>query len=189
MSGQAIVAPRSRPDGERDWFLRTSTSSPSDTELLETSLSKVPWAELSQAPMWAHLLVAELDASFFGGKVSSDPFDSHRLREGVNLMSRVCTRLRLTGRHAATTSRAEGTSLVLCLFEKREDRDAVGDLAAAGRSEGAEEWASRRIFSLCAAAHERLVAVGGETDQRYAGRRRREREREAAMQSLRWGDA
>lgn len=151
-------------------------------------MSKVPWADLSQAPMQAHLLVAELDASFFGGKVASDPFDSHRLREGVNLMSRVCTRLRLAGHHAATTSRAEGASLVLCLFEKRGDRDTVADLAAAGRSEEAAEWASRRVFSLCAAAHERLVAVGGETDHRYAGRRRRERERDAVVQSLRWGD-
>jgi hypothetical protein len=157
--------------------------------LLEIVLSKIPWAELSQAPIRAHLLVAELDASFFGGKVSRDPFDSHRLREGVNLMSRVCTRLKLVGRHAATTSRAGGGSLVLCLFEKREDRDVVADLVAAGLSEEAEPWASRRVFSLCAAAHDRLVAVGGETDHRYAGRRRREREREAATQSLRWGDA
>lgn len=156
--------------------------------LLEISLSKVPWADLSQAAKQAHLLVAELDASFFGGKVPSDPFDSHRLREGANLLSRVCTRLGLAGRHAATTSRAEGASRVLCLFEKREDRDMVADLAAAGRSEEAGDWASRRILSLCAAAHERLVAVGGETDHRYAGRRRREREREAAVQSLRWGD-
>lgn len=151
-------------------------------------MSKVPWAELSQAPMQVHLLVAELDASFFGGKVSSDPFDSHRLREGANLLSRVCTRLRLAGRHAATTSRAEGATRVLCLFDKREDRDTVADLAAVGRSEEARDWASIRVFSLCAAAHERLVAVGGETDHRYAGRRRREREREAAVQSLRWGD-
>lgn len=149
-------------------------------------MPKVPWAELSHAPSRVHLLVAEMDRSFFGGKLDTDPFDSHRLREGVNLMSRVCTRLRLAGRHAATTSRAEGVNLVLCLFDEREDRDAVAELAAAKTSEEAGEWASRRDFCLCKAAHERLVAVGGETDNRYAGRRRRERDREAASQGLRW---
>lgn len=151
-------------------------------------MPKIPWADLAQAPAEAHLLVARLDASFFGGKVANDPFDSHRLREGVNLISRVCTRLRLDGSHAATTSRAQGASLVLCLFDTREDRDKVADLAAATESEESGEWASRRVFSLCATVHDRLVAVGGETDNRYAGRRRRERDREAAAESLRWGD-
>ena len=152
-------------------------------------MSKVPWAELSRSPAQAHLLVAELDASFFGGKVVSDPFDSHRLREGVNLMSRVCTRLGLGGSHATTTSRVQGAGLVLCLFEHREDRDKVADLAGATHSKEPGEWASRRAFTLCTAMHDRLVSVGGETDHRYAGRRRRERERDAAAQSLRWGDA
>lgn len=152
-------------------------------------MSKVPWAELSQAPANVHLLVGELDSSFFGGKVASDPFDSHRLREGVNLVSRVCTRLKLRGSHGATTSRARGASLVLCIFENGQDRDRVAELAGATAVEESDEWASRRVFSLCSAAHERLVAVGGETDNRHAGRRRRERERDAAAQSLRWGDA
>lgn len=152
-------------------------------------MSKVPWAELSQLPAQAHLLVAQLDASFFGGMVASDPFDSQRLREGVNLLSRVCTRLKLGGNHAATTSREHGATLVLCLFDRREDRDTVADLAAARTAEEAGEWASRRVFSLCAVVHDRLVTVGGETDNRHAGRRRRERDREAAAQSLRWGDA
>lgn len=151
-------------------------------------MSKVPWADLSQAPARAHLLVGELDSSFFGGKVASDLFDSQRLREGVNLMSRVCTRLGLGGRHSATTSRALGASLVLCIFEKVEDRDRVAELAAAPPSEEPGEWASRRAFKLNSTVHDSLVAVGGETDNRYAGRRRHERERDAAAQSLRWGD-
>jgi hypothetical protein len=149
---------------------------------------KAPWAELSHAPQQVHLLVAELHASFFGGRVDSDPFDSHRLREGVNLMSRVCTRLRLMGRHAASASRAQDATLVLCLFDRHEDRDAVAELAAARPADEVGPWASRRDFSLSAAAHDRLVSVGGETDHRYAGRRQRERDREAARQSLRWGD-
>jgi hypothetical protein len=41
---------------------------------------------------------------------------------------------------------------------------------------------------LNSTVHDSLVAVGGETDNRYAGRRRHERERDAAAQSLRWGD-
>ena len=151
-------------------------------------MPKVSWADLAQAPARAHLLVARLDASFFGGKVTNDPFDSHRLREAVNLMGRVCTRFKLPGAHTATTSRAQGASLVLCLFELREDRDRVAELAAATTPGDAGEWASRRDFLLCARVHERLVAVGGETDNRYAGRRRRERDREAAAQTLRWGD-
>lgn len=134
--------------------------------------------------------MAQLDSSFFGGPVADDPFDSHRLREGVNLMGRVCTRLKLAGVHAATTSRARSGSLVLCLFESRADRDRVADLAGAQASvEDAEGWASRRDFALCAAVHEQLVAIGGETDNRYAGRRRQERDRAAAAQTLRWGDA
>lgn len=152
-------------------------------------MSKVPWAKLAQSPAKSHLLIAELDSSFFGGKGANDTFDSQRLREGVNLMSRVCTRLKLGGRHAATTSRAESGSRVLCLFENLEDRDKVADLANARvAEEDAKGWASRRGFGLCSTVHESLVAVGGETDNRYAGRRRRERERDAAAQSLRWGD-
>ncbi len=164
-------------------------SSSSSCQTVGEPLSKVPWADLSQAPAKAHLLVGELESSFFGGKVASDPFDSRRLREGVNLMSRVCTRLGLGGRHSATTSRALGASLVLCIFENGEDRDRVAELAGASPSEDAGEWASRRAFTLCSAVHDRLVAVGGETDNRYSGRRRHERECDAAAQSLRWGDA
>lgn len=151
-------------------------------------MPKVSWADLARAPARAHLLVARLDESFFGGKVTRDPFDSHRLREGVNLMGRVCTHLKLAGTHAATTSRAQGASLVLCLFEVRADRDTVAELAAGAPPGQPGEWASSREFLLCATVHDRLVAVGGETDNRYAGRRRRERDREASAQTLRWGD-
>ncbi len=151
-------------------------------------MSKVPWADLSQAPGRVHLLVGELHSSFFGGRVASDPFDSHRLREGANLMNRVCTRSGLGGGHSATTSRALGAGLVLCIFESGEDRDRIAELSGAGAPEAAGEWASRRAFTLCSTVHGRLVAIGGETDNRYAGRRRHEREREAAAQSLRWGD-
>ncbi len=154
-------------------------------------LSKVTWADLAQSPAKAHLLIGELESSFFGGKIANDPFDSQRLREAVNLMGRVCTRLKLGGSYTATTSRAEsGSSMVLCLFGKLEDRDRVADLARARIAEDDPKgWASRRIFSLCSAVHECLVAVGGETDNRYASRRRREREHAAAARSLRWGDS
>lgn len=152
-------------------------------------MPKVPWADLAADPHKVHLLVAQLEASFFGGRIAEDPFDSHRLREGVNLMSRVCTKLKLRGLHSATTSRADRFGLVLCLFQHRDDRDCVADLVEASASpQGDGEWASRRVFALTAGSHERLVVVGGETDNRYAGRRRRERDRSAAEQSLRWGD-
>jgi len=152
-------------------------------------LPKVQWTDLACDPGKAHLLVAELDPSFFGGRIASDPFDSQRLREGVNLMSRVCTKLKLRGSHSVTTSRAGNASVVLCAFGDTEDRNRVAaliDLETDGKETG--QWASRRAFTLTAKAHERLIAVGGETDNRYAGRRRRERERSAAEQSLRWGD-
>lgn len=152
-------------------------------------MPKVSWADLVHISAKAHLLVAELEPSFFGGRVATDPFDSQRLREGFQLMGRVCTRLKLDGAHSATTSRTQSDSRVLCLFEKRDDRDKVADLVEAGDvAEDVEGWASRRIFALCTAVHERLVSIGGETDNRYAGRRRRERERNAAAQTLRWGD-
>ena len=152
-------------------------------------MPKIPWAVLVCEPGNAHLLVAELDPSFFGGRIATDPFDSERLREGVNLMSRVCTRLKLRASYSATTSRAGSGSLVLCLFECRDDRDRVGDLAEAQTSlEDDGQWGSRRAFTLTSVAHERLVSVGGETDNRYAGRRRRDRDRKAAEQTLRWGD-
>ena len=151
-------------------------------------MPKVPWADLAGDPAKAHLLAAELEESFFGGRSANDPFDSHRLREGVNLISRVCTRLKLGGLYSATTSRAGSGSLVLCVFESEEDRDRVGDLVEARASADGGDWSSRRQFSLTAAMHERLVSVGGETDNRYAGRRRRDRERNAAEQTLRWGD-
>lgn len=153
-------------------------------------MPKVQWADLAREPVNAHLLVAELAPCFFGGRIENDPFDSQRLREGVNLMSRVCTKLKLRGTHATTTSRADNGSLVLCIFENREDRDRVADLASAapcGEANG--EWASQRTFALTTECHEQLVLVGGETDNRYAGRRRRDRDRAAAEQTLRWGDA
>ena len=178
----------SRPDSEGRSLLPSSTSRREVAIPQEISLPKVSWADLAQAAARAHLLAARLDASFFGGKVANDPFDSHRLREAVNLMARVCTQLKLPGAHAATTSRAQGASLVLCLFELPEDRDKVAELAAPATPGEAGEWASRREFLLCARVHDRLVAVGGETDNRYAGRRRRDRDREAAAQTLRWGD-
>lgn len=153
------------------------------------ALPRVPWADLACVPGKAHLLVAELDPSFCGGRVADDPFDTQRLREGVNLTNRVCTHLKLRGTHSTTTSRAESGSLVLCAFQSREDRDAVADIVEARASvEDAADWASRRVFSLTAAMHERLVSVGGETDNRYAGRRRRDRERKASEQTLRWGE-
>ncbi|WP_428680011.1 hypothetical protein [Reyranella sp.] len=152
-------------------------------------MPKVPWVDLACHPRRAHLLVAELDPSFFGGRIADDPFDSQRLREGVNLVSRVCTRLKLRSRYSATTSRVGCGSVVLCAFESDKDRDRVADLVAARASIGSDcEWGSRRTFGLNSATHERLVTVGGETDNRYAGRRRRDRERSAAEQTLRWGD-
>jgi len=152
-------------------------------------LPKVQWADLACDPGKAHLLVAELDPSFFGDRIGNDPFDSQRLREGVNLMSRVCTNLKLRDRHSVTMSRARNASVVLCAFGDSEDRNRVAaliHLETDGQETG--EWASRRAFTLTAKAHERLIAVGGETDNRHAGRRRRQRERSAAEQSLRWGD-
>jgi len=152
-------------------------------------LPKVQWADLACDPGKAHLLVAELDPSFFGDRIGNDPFDSQRLREGVNLMSRVCTNLKLRDRHSVTMSRARNASVVLCAFGDSEDRNRVAaliHLETDGQETG--EWASRRAFTLTAKAHERLIAVGGESDNRHAGRRRRQRERSAAEQSLRWGD-
>ena len=152
-------------------------------------MPKVQWADLACDPGKAHLLVAELDPSFFGGRIPSDPFDSQRLREGVNLMSRVCTKLRLGATHSATTSRAGNASMVLCAFAAKEDRDKVAALFDSEvNAQEPGEWASRRRFALTGATHERLVSVGGETDNRYAGRRRRDRERSDAEQTLRWGD-
>ncbi|WP_422016150.1 hypothetical protein [Reyranella sp.] len=152
-------------------------------------MPKVQWPNLACDPGKAHLLVAELAPSFFGGRIASDPFDSQRLREGVNLMSRVCTKLKLRGSHSVTTSRAGNASVVLCAFGDTQDRNRVAALVeVATDGQETREWASRRVFTLTAKAHERLVSVGGETDNRYAGRRRRERERSAAEQSLRWGD-
>lgn len=152
-------------------------------------MPRVQWTDLACDPGRTHLLVAALAPCFFGGRIEADPFDSQRLREGVNLMSRVSTRLELRGRHSATTSRADGRSLVLCIFECQEDRDRVADLVSAPAcAKEEDEWASRRTFVLTAKCHERLVVVGGEADNRYAGRRRRERERAAAEQTLRWGD-
>ena len=152
-------------------------------------MPKVQWADLACDPGKAHLLVAELDPSFFGDRIGNDPFDSQRLREGVNLMSRVCTNLKLRDRHSVTMSRARNASVVLCAFGDSEDRNRVAaliHLETDGQETG--EWASRRAFTLTAKAHERLIAVGGESDNRHAGRRRRQRERSAAEQSLRWGD-
>lgn len=152
-------------------------------------MPKVPWADLAGDAGKAHLLIADLEDTFFGGRSANDPFDSHRLREGVNLLSRVCTRLKLAGTYSITTSRAGSGSLVLCAFENEDDRDRVGGLVDARCTrEDRAEWASRRQFSLTASMHERLISVGGETDNRYAGRRRRDRERSAAEQGLRWGD-
>jgi len=152
-------------------------------------LPKVQWADLACDPGKAHLLVAELDPSFFGGRIASDPFDSQRLREGVNLMSRVCTKLKLRGAHAVAASRAGIASDVLCAFGESEDRNRVAALVNAD-VDGPDKkgWASSRLFTLTAGSHERLVSVGGETDNRYAGRRRRDRERSASEQTLRWGD-
>lgn len=152
-------------------------------------MPKVQWAAFACDTEKAHLLVAELDPSFVGGRTHSDPFDSQRLREGVNLMSRVCTKLNLRGSYSVTTSRAGSASVVLCAFGDCEDRNRVAALVEA-ETDGHETcgWASRRLFTLTAMAHERLVSVGGETDNRNAGRRRRERDRRAAEQSLRWGD-
>lgn len=152
-------------------------------------MPKVQWTALACDPGKVHLLVAELDASFFGGRIASDPFDSQRLREGVNLMTRVCTKLKLCSSYSVTASRAGNASVVLCAFGDSEDRNRVAALVEV-EVDGQEppDWASRRLFSLTAVAHECLVSVGGETDNRYAGRRRRERERSAAEQSLRWGD-
>ena len=144
-------------------------------------MPKVPWADLAGDPAKAPLLAAELEESFFGGRSANDPFDSHRLREGVNLISRVCTRLRLGGLYSATTSRAGSGSLVLCVFESEEDRDRVGDLVEARASADGGDWSSRRQFSLTAAIHERLVS-------RFDSGLTVAIERNAAEQTLRWGD-
>ncbi len=153
-------------------------------------LSKVTWADLAQIPAKAHLLIGELESSFFGGKVANDPFDSQRLREAVNLMGRVCARLKLDGSYTATTSRAEsGSSMVLLpVRETRGSRQGRRSRPRASRRRRCKRMGEPAHFPLCPAVHECLVAVGGETDNRYAGRRRRERDHAAAARSLRWGD-
>ena len=127
-------------------------------------MPKIPWADLACEPGKAHLLVAELEPSFSGGRFATDPFDSERLR-GVNLMSSVCTRLKLRATYSATTSRAGSGSLVLCVFESRDYRDRVADLVEARASvEDDCEWGSRCVVARTSVAHERLMSVGGESN-------------------------
>ena len=153
-------------------------------------MPRATWSEIGPISE-AHLLVAEVEHSFFGGKVNSDPYDSRRLREGANLMNRVLSEMKVTGLYATTPSRgavgANGT--ILCAFERATDRDQLADIVDARVCARSEGWASRRAFPLTTEMHDRLIAIGGEADNRYAGRKRQKREAETeAERSLRWGD-
>lgn len=153
-------------------------------------MPRASWSEFARHTE-AHLLAAEIEEAFFGGKMDDDIFDSRRLREAANLMSRVLNELKLSGLYATTPSRgaigAPGT--ILCAFEGEADRDQVADIVDARACARSEGWATRRAFPLTPQMHDRLIVIGGETDNRWAGRKRQLREVELeAARSLRWGD-
>lgn len=150
-------------------------------------MPRVSWGELKQE--LTHALIVEVEPSFFGGPVASDPFDSHRLREATNLVSRLATQLKLPGAYSATPSRGRDGQerLVICIYSSELDRNRVADLVDARCCVDPGGWLSCRAFPLTDVAHDRLVKVAGETDNRNAGRRRREREANFnQVASLRW---
>jgi hypothetical protein len=153
-------------------------------------MPRVAWSEFAQQSKF-HVLVAEVEETFFGGKLDSDPYDSRRLREAANLMNRVLSELDVPGSYATTPSRgAVGVNgSILCAFERGADRDRVADLIDARLCARTDGWSSRRAFPLTPEIHDRLIGIGGETDNRWGGRRRLKREAEArAERSLRWGE-
>lgn len=152
-------------------------------------MPRVTWSEITRSE--AHVLVAQVEASFCGGRIQADPFDSKRLKEAANLIIRVSSALKLPGRYAATPSRgADGEGgAVLCAYASKVDRDTVGDFINARICAESEGWLSRRAFPLTDSIHQQLVMIGGDADNRYAGRRRRLREEDdLKWASPRWNE-
>lgn len=144
-------------------------------------MAKTTWPEMVRVASSAHLLVATLDTSTMGFEAAaSDTFDSERLRAGVRLLTRLCTKLKLKGEYAITPSRSSGAPEVHCAFSLPADRDSVASLVDTAPDASDLEWASRRAFLLDGTATAALLSVAGPGDRKGAGRRAREREEREA---------
>ena len=128
-------------------------------------MPKVHWLDIPRTT-GRRLLVAKLPAG------EADSPTSPALKEGLNLLSRVCTALRLEGRYALRGSRASGLTVEL-IFELGADADRFA--AAAAMPVPVADDASLLIDGATAA---RLRTVGGLPDTRGRGRRRLEKEKD-----------
>ena len=137
-------------------------------------MAKTTWPEMVRVAPSAHLLVAALDVDAVGSEAAAgDTFNGERLRAGVQLLTRLCSKLKLNGDYAVTPSRSSGSPQVHCAFSLMVDRDAVAALVEAAPSAGDSEWASRRTFLLDESATAALVSIAGSGDRKGAGRRAR----------------
>ena len=145
-------------------------------------MAKTTWPEIVRVAPSAHLLVAALDTSAVETEAAAgDTFDTERLRAGVQLLTRLCAKLKLKGEYAVTPSRSSGSPQVHCAFSLQVDRDAVAAFVETAPSVDDSEWASRRTFLLDEAATTALISIAGPGDRKGAGRRARERgEQEAS---------
>jgi hypothetical protein len=136
-------------------------------------MAKTTWPEMVRVAPSAHLLVATLDTNAVGNEAAAgDTFDTERLRASVQLLTRLCTKLKLTGDYAVTPSRT-GAPQVHCAFSLVIDRDVVAAFVETGPGADDPDWASRRTFLLDEAATAALVAIAGPGDRKGAGRRAR----------------
>lgn len=137
-------------------------------------MAKTTWPEMVRVAPSAHLLVAALDVDAVGSQSApGDTYESERLRAGVQLLTRLCAKLKLKGEYAATPSRRSGSPQVHCAFSLMVDRDLLAALVETAPSVGDSDWASRRTFLLDEAATAALVSIAGPGDRKGAGRRAR----------------
>ena len=135
-------------------------------------MPKVHWLDVPRTT-GHRLLVAKLLVN------ESDAMISPALKDGLNLVMRVCTALGLEGRYALQGSRASGLKIEV-LFECGADADRFA--AAAAMPVPIADHATLLIDAAMAA---RLEAIGGQADTRGRERRRLEKEKEQS-DALTW---
>ena len=150
-------------------------------------MAKTTWPEMVRVAPSAHLLVAGLDASASGSEAAAgDTFNTERLRASVQLVTRVCAKLKLKGDYAVTPSRSSGSPQVHCAFSLATERDTLAALVKAEPGADDSEWASRRSFLLDETATAALMSVAGPGDRKGGGRRARERDDQQASGRYGW---
>jgi hypothetical protein len=124
-------------------------------------MPKVHWLDVPRTSTH-RLLVADLLVG------EADSMISPALKDGLNLVLRACSALRLEGRYAVQGSRASGLKVEM-IFEFAGDADRFA--AAAAMPIPSDH--ARLVIDAATAA--RLEAIGGPPDVRGRGRRKREK--------------